>query len=217
MAQQREEGFTLIEAAVAIAVVAILSGIIAPLVVKNIKDSQVARARNDVQVIAGAIGSQYKDTGSRPNAAGGLGASSGAQANVAWYSGPAAAAAPLGITFLAANTFTNLFTDFVAPATGICATGDALFGLPATTLATAEFAYKGPYMSTTDAAKLDPWGHPYIILGYNVTGQGVNGPIYVASAGPDGQILAANVTAVPPATWTATFGTSADDIVVRVN
>ena len=63
-------GFTLIEAAVAIAVVAILSGIVIPLVVKNMRDSQIARAKNDVQVIAAAIAAQLKDTGVRPTLAG---------------------------------------------------------------------------------------------------------------------------------------------------
>ena len=106
MAQRREEGFTLIEAAVAIAVVAILSGIIAPLVVKNIKDSQVARARNDVQIIAGAIGSQYKDTGSRPTGAG-PNASTGT-VNNGWFSGtvaPSAAAGGAAVFLNANNTF----------------------------------------------------------------------------------------------------------------
>ena len=70
MKRIRQQGFTLIEAAVAIAVVAILSGIIVPLVVKNLQDSQVARAKNDVQVIAGAVASQIKDTGGRPAHAG---------------------------------------------------------------------------------------------------------------------------------------------------
>ena len=213
MALRREQGFTLIEAAVAIAVVAILSGIIAPLVVKNIKDSQVARARNDVQVIAGAIGSQYKDTGSRPTGAG-TGASSGLL-NVGWFSGataPSAAAGGAAVFTNANNTFTNLFTQAAT-----VATAQTLFGFPGATLATAEFAYKGPYMSQSDALKNDPWGTPYMIVGYNAAQQTANGPIYVVSAGPDqNTLVASNMLAVPPAAWIITT-TSADDIVVRVN
>jgi len=215
----KQKGFTLIEAAVAIAVVAILSGIIVPLVVKNVKDSQVARARNDVQVIAGIIGTQYKDTGSRP-IAGGIGASTGG-ADQGWFSGSGilAAAAPTiagsTIAFPLQNTFTNLFTTTAVAGTALQQT---MFGLPATTAITAEFAYKGPYMSPADALKTDPWGTPYIILGYNLTQQAANGPIWVASLGPDRATVNTNVAAVPPATWTTTAGgTGADDIVARVN
>ena len=71
-------------------------------------------------------------------------------------------------------------------------------------------------MSSVDSVKLDPWGNPYVILGYNATQQTANGPIYVFSAGPDKATVAANVAALPPATWTITT-TGADDIVVRVN
>jgi prepilin-type N-terminal cleavage/methylation domain-containing protein len=199
-----KQGFTLIEAAVAIAVVAILSGIIVPLVVKNLQDSQNARAKNDVQVIAAAVASQIKDTGCRPSAAAGPGAASGAAA-ATWNS---SGSAPAGFTAsAAANTFTNLFTF----AKGTAA-ADTMFGTTTNT----EFSYKGPYLANDVAAKSDPWGSSYIILGYNATNQGTNGPIWIVCAGPDKSILAGNTTSPYPATWDAT-GTSIDDIVVRVN
>ena len=211
MVQDRERGFTLIEAAVAIAVVAILSGIIVPLVVKNVRDSQIARARNDVQVIAGIIGTQYKDTGGRPSAAG-VGGSTAA-ANQGWFSGTAVPVAGVGgtTTYVATNTFTNLFTSAPVPL------AQTMFGLGLLVVATDEVAYKGPYMSQADALKTDPWGNPYIILGYNAGSQAVNGPIYVFSGGPDKLTVAANATnAVPPAVWN-TDTTGADDLVARVN
>jgi len=65
-------GFTLAEAALAIGVVAILAGIIVPLVLKALQDARYARARNDIQVIVAAIASQLKDTGGRPVADGGV-------------------------------------------------------------------------------------------------------------------------------------------------
>lgn len=210
----KQKGFTLIEAAVAIAVVAILSGIIIPLVVKNLRDSQVARARNDVQVIAAAIASQMKDTGGRPSAAGGPGGATGA-GNVNWWSG-ATEIGPVAGT--AANSFTNLFAlSTTAPAT-MNPQLQALFGFPATVTMNSEFAYKGPYLGTDVALKTDPWGNSYYILGYSAASQTSNGPIWVFSTGPDkATALPAYAAATGYAqTWPA-GATNLDDIVVRVN
>ena len=61
-----QKGFTLIEIIVVIAVVAILAAILTPQIVKSISESKVARAKNDLVVIAAAIGDFYKDTGKYP-------------------------------------------------------------------------------------------------------------------------------------------------------
>jgi prepilin-type N-terminal cleavage/methylation domain-containing protein len=216
MTRSKTQGFTLIEAAVAIAVVAILSGIIVPLVVKNLNDARVARARNDVQVIAAAVASQLKDTGSRPSAAAGPNGASGVGQAV-WASGPVGAAFyPTGVTATtAANLFTNLFGTAASPNTAM-----TLFGLPAVNAnanAAQEFAYKGPYLGTDVAVKLDPWGSRYFILGYNATSQGVNGPIWIGSAGPNKSTTLPAVGATGYAgVWTVS-AINSDDIVVRVN
>ncbi len=216
MKNTREQGFTLIEAAVAIAVVAILSGIVVPLVVKNLDDSRRARAANDIQVIAAAIASQLKDTANRPNAAGGPGGSNGTGTNF-WASGAAGAASyPVGVApAVAANLFTNLFSTQASPANA-----QTLFGLTnlgAAANAGQEFAYKGPYLGADVAAKTDPWGTRYLIIGYNQAGQGINSPIWVVCAGPDKTIsTGVNSLTAPPNIWTKTT-TSVDDIVVRVN
>ncbi len=214
--ERQERGFTLIEAAVAIAVVAILSGIIVPLVVKNLRDSQRARALNDVQVIAAAVASQLKDTGRSPQQANGPNGATGA-GNAVWGSGGANIA---GIGVGANNSFVNLFTTRPAATGG---PAQVLFygaAAAATITPNAEFAYKGPYLATDVAQKSSPWGSRYLILGYNAGTQAINGPIWVVSAGPDNQILAANRTFTAgtgyPATWNQT-GISADDIVMRVN
>lgn len=219
MTRTKTQGFTLIEAAVAIAVVAILSGIIVPLVVKNLNDARVARARNDVQVIAAAIASQLKDTGRRPTAAGPN--TSTADAGQVWASGPASLAsfptnAPGSV---AGNTFTNLFTLVQTTA----ASQTLFFGAGSGVTAGSEFAYKGPYLTQDVTARLDPWGYRYLILGYNNTGQTGSLPIYVVCAGSNGAIAPNNwnggLGPAAAASWNNNAATnlSLDDIVVRVN
>ena len=65
-----KQGFTLIEMVVVLAVVAILAAILTPTIAKNINDAKVARATNEVQVIAAAVGSFYKDMGRWPTSNG---------------------------------------------------------------------------------------------------------------------------------------------------
>jgi general secretion pathway protein G len=208
MAQHREQGFTLIEAAVAIAVVAILSGIIVPLVVKNINDAQIARAKNDVQVIAGALANQLKDTGKRPTTPGGI---------FCWSTGPATGltttpgpALPAGANNFTFGTYNATFNALFLPAS-TDVTANTLFG----ETTGSEFSYKGPYMNSTVAAKTDPWGNPYMIWGYFSNG-GNTGPIYVISAGPDGIVANANVQG-PAVVYDYTLAGSKDDIVVQLN
>jgi type II secretory pathway pseudopilin PulG len=213
----RSRGFTLVEAAVAIGVVAILSGIIIPLVLKNLHDARYARARNDLQVIIAALASQMRDTGSRPQAGlGGGGAVTGA-GDVTWQSvgNPpvdvaGAALAPL----TAANTFTALFVNTRAA-------GNMLFGLHADR----DYQYRGPYLGHDMLQKTDPWGNSYVILGYNLNGQRNGGPIWVVCAGELGKIAVANLTPAAAApnigqygqTWDYAADGSQYNIAVRVN
>ena len=221
---KKQEGFTLIEAAVAIAVVAILSGIIVPLVVKNINDAKIARAKNDVAVIAAAVASQYKDTAIRPVAAAG--------ATSVWVSGGTAATTPLALLDATANsvaTAANVGITQTAAAGALAsstiflqlfnntnAIGNTEFGLTGS-----EFKYQGPYLAADAAAKVDPWGNAYMIFNYNSTGQGLGTGIYVVCAGPDGRVTSANIAAILLANgvWTNNNAgnQSYDDIVTRLN
>lgn len=211
---RRQQGFTLIEAAVAIAVVAILSGIIVPLVIKNIQDSQIARSKNDVQVIAAALASQLKDTGVRPSATVASFADGGASKT--WASTTASTVG--GVTLTGTNnTFTNLFCT---PATATADNVQKLFfGASTTNTKNSEFAYKGPYLANDVAVKTDPWGNPYMIFGYSGTNGASNGPIWVVSAGPNGLLSSVTTTIAGLevlVTW-PTDTNAVDDIVVRVN
>lgn len=215
MNRQRPSGFTLIEAAVAIAVVAILSGIVVPLVIKNIQDSQLARAKNDVQVIAAAVASQLKDTGARPSTA--VSSWADGSGSKTWASTAAATVGGVTLTSATPNTFTNLFCT--AATSSVDNPQKLFFGATTTNTKNSEFAYKGPYLANDVAAKTDPWGNPYIIFGYSGTNAANNGPIWVVSAGPNGLLSSGTTTiaGLEAATTWPTDTNAIDDIVVRVN
>ncbi len=58
---KRDNGFTLIETVVVIAIIAVLAGILTPIITKQIKDSKISRAVADLRRIHGALGAFYGD------------------------------------------------------------------------------------------------------------------------------------------------------------
>ncbi len=179
-----KRGFTLIEMVVVLAVIAILAAILIPAVEKNIEDAKIARANNEVQVIAAAMTSFYKDTGRWPTWNGSSGTSNGihllysSQGDVpdgndslpgdggwpwrtVWWANPSQEI----------DTFENqLISNSLGGISSYSTTG--------------ENAWKGPYLTTV---KPDPWGDYYAS---NVSGfwYDRNAAVMVWSAGPDKQI-----------------------------
>jgi prepilin-type N-terminal cleavage/methylation domain-containing protein len=66
MRRKEVRGFTLIEIIVVIAAIALLAGILAPLVFKNIEDARIAKARSDIKALATAVTQFYSDVGEWP-------------------------------------------------------------------------------------------------------------------------------------------------------
>jgi prepilin-type N-terminal cleavage/methylation domain-containing protein len=199
MSNSRARGFTLIEVIVAIAVVALLAGIITPSVIKHLDDSKRARAQNDALVIGAALASFYKDNGRWPlkdSAAtfnlillvgdGNTPTAAGAAAN--WALAPAAANADL----MAYHIINNRPKNAVANA----------YPVPP-----GEIAWRGPYQPTLPA---DPWGNRYAVNIGNTAGANA---VWVLSAGPDGIVQTAFNQAIPA---NGVLTTTGDDIGYRM-
>jgi prepilin-type N-terminal cleavage/methylation domain-containing protein len=210
MHKNNEKGFTLIEVIVAIAVVAILAGIITPSVIKHLNDSKRARALNDCMVIGSAIANFYKDVGRMPNmtntgAVGGTTMALVGTGNIP--EGPAQWTAAVGT---GANA-TDLLSNHLSANTP---QGQATEVYPALATAPgAELFWRGPYQ---DSFPADPWGYRYAVnIGNYVNTSGTTtNAVWVLSAGPDGIIQTAFNPSLPAIGQTLT--TSGDDIVYRI-
>ena len=186
--RRRQGGFTLIEVVVVVAVIAILAAILTPFITKYISDSQVARAKNEAQVLAAAVTNAYKDLGRWPNRItattdyGGLytGATTPA---VAFFGTATGWAAP-------GAAWSQLDTHLVTNGNGYPATGDN--------------KWAGPYATLLPT---DPWGRPYVVNAANFTSAATI-PVWVLSAGPNG-IVETSINA-------ATTVTGGDDVGVRI-
>jgi len=206
---RKESGFTLIEMVVVLAVVAILAAILTPTIAKNINDAKLARANNEVQVIAAAVGSFYKDLGRWPTADG-----TDLDDNIQLLYGPGETPAVQGGGVAQeqywlnsggwgaalVDTFTNQLIEN-DPADG------AVDYPNDTTVPRPELRWKGPYITEV---KADPWGSHYscnIWYTYNTTAGNFVG---IWSAGPN---RTSNTDAVQVSTEVVVGD---DDIVYRL-
>jgi len=161
-----KRGFTLIEMVVVLAVVAILAAILVPTIERNISDAKIARANNEVQVLAAAMASFYKDVGFWPHYS-----NYNTDATVDFLVSNDGSEGD-GTTYdwwptSSRDTFENQLISN-APGYERCAAD------------TQENCWKGPYIADV---KADPWGHRY---SSNVSHYADNYALWVYSAGPNG-------------------------------
>ena len=155
---KNESGFTLVEVMVVAAIIAILAGILVPMIFGQIDQAKVAQATADTKSVSTSIYAFRKDTGQWPDKM-----SEGCTAaDMLVGNGTLQTASLTAKGFTIANRenfFSHLTTD-----SGSCYGSE----------------YSGPYMTRIEA---DPWGNAYVA---NVNNFSTTNPAYILSAGPDG-------------------------------
>jgi len=205
---RNNKGFTLIEMVVVLAVVAILAAILTPTIAKNINDAKIARANNEVQVIASAIGSFYKDLGRWPTS---YGAALTDTLHLLYGPGDTPTAQGAGVAneqywLNAGGWGVALIDTFSHQLVENNPGGGAVNYADDTTVPRPEFRWRGPYITQVNA---DPWGCHYscnIWYTYNTTTNFVG----VWSAGPN---RISNTSAIQPAVSMTVGG---DDVIFRL-
>ena len=190
----RSGGFSLIEIAVVLVVVAVLAAALTPLVTNYIDEARRTRAARDAQTIAESILAFYRNTGKWPIFQSGV-----------------------------SITTTSLYYDTLFSAGSMPTTTDADW-TSASRLSLSSvlernepvyttvgrFAWRGPYLT---ALGTDPWGNAYIVNAKSLR-YGVNKAGFVLSAGPDGIIQTAFDQDI--GSGSSAVAVAGDDIVARL-
>jgi type II secretory pathway pseudopilin PulG len=177
----RHHGFSIVEATIVLAVVAVLAGAVAPSVSRTLAQGRLARARNDVQAIRTAVHNvltehtlfvPFTSTGAVDGDAIELLVSDGdipftAIGATNWDNPVACCAAAVDVAFLEAHLVTN---------TGLGAAGS---------YSVAAGGWRGAYINAP--VEPDPWGSRYAVNTEYLKTATTN-DVVVLSAGPDEEI-----------------------------
>lgn len=172
-------GFTLIEMAVVLAIIAILASILTPIVTSYIDQARDVRARGDVRQIMQAVLLHQRDTGRFPI-----------------YDTTALAVADTAARqiLVTGSAATLPALDTVAPPAGWSGSTVGLLtsylnvntlGVSSSGGAGGTVNYRGPYLDGLSGT--DPWGQPYAVTSTNLRRSSANYG-YVISGGSDGDI-----------------------------
>ncbi|MBI5075982.1 MAG: type II secretion system protein GspG [Nitrospirae bacterium] len=159
MKLREQKGFTLIEVIVVAGIIAVLAGILVPLIFKEIDESKISRAAADVRSISTALIVLKKDTGNWP------------------------------VTSVCNNAMTLMKGDGSLPTFSgggwvINSMGSFDSVLNADDSGCWPNTWKGPYMATVNK---DPWGNSYLMnVDALLSTATPLPPVWIISAGPDG-------------------------------
>lgn len=160
---RNNRGFTLIEVIVVAAIIAILAGILVPMIFSQIDESKKTKALADCKSIQTTILAFRKDTGAWPNRT----TPTTADRTLLYGAGTLAADADLAAK-LFDTTSRDMYINYLK-------TDDsASYGT----------TWKGPYLTSVEA---DPWGNAYITNAKNFDANPAV-PVWIISAGPDGKL-----------------------------
>ena len=191
----KSNGFTLIELAVVLAVIAILAAVLTPLVTGYIDQARETRAQADVRAIGTAILAYQRDTSRFP-----------IYTNIANANSDTAA----GNTLIGTGNDPSDGAGWTLASLTTLGLDDYLntnkLSLP-TTARGGRVAYRGPYLNIAS----DPWGTSYLITAQALTRTGATDHGYVISAGPN-----ATMETTREQVKTGAFTVGGDDIVQRI-
>lgn len=157
--KKNQGGFTLVEVIVVAGIIAILAGVLIPLVLKEIDESRISRAYGDIRSISTALLVFRKDTGKWQNL------DAACTAAVTLLKSDGTLPANIGSTDFD-QTAVVQYSDYVT---------QDLYGCYGA-------RWKGPYAPWINE---DPWGNAYIT---NANAFAATGPVWILSAGPNGDI-----------------------------
>ncbi len=208
-----QHGMSLVEATIILAVLAIVSGVVAPSINDYMQDARLTKAREDVQALGSALTRMLKDTGETmtllSGAVSGSAGPSHALANrVTMLVGDGDVPAVTGSVVGTSTTDWNSLTSDASPKIVRTIASQVVLNTPAyrnlTNMSVAanfdpsggqtvnsEFGWRGPYLS--GPVDPDPWGHRYAIntefLG-RISGASqtqFDNDVFALCAGPDGE------------------------------
>lgn len=194
------KGFTLIEVIVVAAIIAILAGILVPMIFNQIDEAKKTRATGEVKSLQQAVVAIRSNTLRWPT----------------WSLDSGACAEDVGYLWVTSSTMPDL-TKTTPPTGTALALSDSLNAAKGSGLAgcypkmdnPGVSAWAGPYLAAESG--VDPWGKSYIVyLDKLKTAQAAPRWGWIISAGPDGY-LDTNVTDV------ATTAPANDDIGIRIS
>lgn len=208
------KGFTLLEVAVVLAIIAILAAILTPIVTSYIDTARLTRAQNDVKKIAESIGLFKRDTGVYPgyqnfgDATIGTVQQLGTDGNTG-LSGCLVSGTTIGALVGSNSTVGGTWTCY-NPGTLEAYVNVNRYSIGTVGIVSlgGRTAYRGPYLD--GLAGTDPWGQPYAVNSKNFA-NAATGYAYAISGGPDG---AYDTSQDPPKT--SPFAPVDDDIVALI-